>query len=175
VVSTLPTSISTTSYITNLTSPLTEGTDYQNRLGRQVHWKHFHLSGQLVGGQSNLGTDENRNAVRLVVADIVAGSTPSITLSSILDPRTASQAGLIKVHFDRTFSLESPGRDSTGYMPSCREVVLNVPINRVQEFYGTGSGSGVGMNTVLFSVSDSAVVPNPGFVNGSSYLMFEDF
>jgi len=165
-------SISSTVSITDI-GQVSAGTDYNNRIGRTMEIVKFKLVGQIIGGQSNLGTDEQRNTFRIALIEANAGFTASgFKNYSVLDPRL--WPGMVRVLYDRSISLASPGRDTTGYMPAAKELNIAVPMHLVIKYTGTAANSDSTTSLFLLMVSDSAISPNPGFTGGSAIVEFID-
>jgi hypothetical protein len=167
----LPTSVSTT--VSNVSLGVGAGAEVTQRIGRTVVYKRLHLCAQLTGGQTNVVADDARNSFRIVIADADIGVTPTFTLNDILDPRFI--AGLQKVYYDKTFSLATPGRDSTGYLPASREIFIDVPVDKIQTYFGSATNAQSRSSLCMFCVSDSVAVPSPGFTNGGAYVTFTDY
>lgn len=168
-------SVSTAVSYIDLTALMGAGTDYYNRVGRQITQKWLSVSGTLVGGQSNLATDDPYNVFRITVVKGNVGMTfGTWGLTQVLSPDTI--LGLDRVLLDRFITLESPGRDSTGYMRAVKRVEFSVRLpDVVTHFTTAAAGSQNGETCYLVMISDSAVVSNPGFVDGSWVLRFTDF
>jgi hypothetical protein len=165
-------SVSTTKRILDLCSPIVEGDDYNMREGREVKLRDLIFYGQLIGGQSNLGTDEQRNCFRISVVEApTSWSSSSIDVSGPADCRLW---GCQRILFDELFSLVSPGRDTVGYMPAGLYVDRQVRVRNHVNYAGSGAAADVGLTIFLVMVSDSAISPNPGFTNGNWALRFED-
>jgi len=126
----------------------------------------------LVGGQTNVVTDDSYNTFRIVVFSHTVGSTIAFTLTDLLDPRF--NQGLRKVFYDKSFTLTSPGRDSTGYMPAVHKIEATIPLNFLQLYSGTGATAVSTEELAIGMVSDSVGVPNPGFESGSIALFYAD-
>jgi len=151
--------------------------DYQ-RIGDHITSRYFSLQGTLVGGQSNLATDDNRNVVRIVLAWWDGRSTtPCASNSVVINDRIAlddtTGIGLMKILYDRTLTLNSPGRDSTGYMPAQRFVKFSRRLLRRVPYTGSNGQTG-NRKLILSIISDSLVASNPGFVMGRAIFKFMD-
>lgn len=151
---------------------ISTGTSYNQRIGRVVTLNRFTLTGILQGGQSNTAVDDNHNVVRLILATYRVGSVPSLSLNDIMDPRV--QDGLIRVYFDRTLTLRSPARDSTGYMPASQPVIFSVKLGKQLLYKGDGANAENTEYLTLIALSDSGVAPSPGFISGYWNLRFTD-
>lgn len=167
-------SISTAVSFIDLSALIGAGTDYFNRVGRQITQHNLSLSGTLVGGQSNLATDDPYNVLRISVVKGNVGMTFGVWgLTQVLSADTV--IGLDRVLMDRFITLESPGRNSTGYMPAIKRVDFSVDLrNVVTHFTTAAAGSQNGETCFLVMISDSTVMSNPGFVDGSWVLKFSD-
>lgn len=165
-------SVSTAMSTQTLTGQIQIGTALTQRVGRSIHIKRISLDGILVGGQSNLATDDNRNTVRLVCAEMDVGASLSIAVGDILDPRT--QRGIQRIYYDQLIFLQSPGRDSTGYMPAMRRVSISLPINRDLSYVTDGLNGESRTYFAWFMVSDSLLAANPGFTSGATLTEYTD-
>lgn len=168
-------SVSTSVAYIDLCALIGAGTDYYNRVGRQITQQHLSVSGTLVGGQSNLATDDPYNVFRMTVVKGNVGMTfGTWGLTQVLSADTI--LGLDRVLYDRCITLSSPGRDSTGYMRAVQRVDISVRLpDVVTHFTTAAAGSQNGETCYLVMISDSSVVSNPGFVDGSWVLRFSDF
>lgn len=167
-------SISTAISYLDVTALIGAGTDYFNRVGRQITLQSLTVSGTMVGGQSNLATDDPYNVVRISVVKGNVGMTFGVWgLTQVLSTDTV--LGLDKVYMDSFLTLQSPGQASTGYMPAVKRVEFSVDLRHVVTHFTTAAaGSQNGETCYLVMVSDSTVMPNPGFINGSWVLRFSD-
>lgn len=170
------TSIGTTPAILDIGDRIIEGTDVDDRVGREIYVDKLEFRATLIGGQSNLATDDKYNVFRLAVLAGTPGTMPlaiasNFSNSYFMDPR--GMGGLDVVLFDRSFTLASPGRDSTGYMPPIKEIVIDVPVRRKLKYLGP-TGSPSFRELYLVAVSDSSAAPNPGFANGFMTIHYHD-
>jgi hypothetical protein len=155
-----------------------QGTEYYGqRIGRNVLAKHLSIHGVLVGGQTNTNVDDSYNVVRMVVATYnssVAAPFTNLTLDLVLDDRDAAFPGLIKVLFDKFYVLSSPGGDTVGYLPATKPIKIDIPLDEEIQFNTVGVNSTSPTNIIIAMVTDSAAVPNPGFVSGTEILSYSD-
>jgi hypothetical protein len=169
-------SISTTPAYVFLGSQVIGGTDVMQRIGRAITCKELRIGAVLAGGQTNSGLDDEYDTVRMIVAicsTAFAPSSSTLVAGGFLDPRTLP--GLGRVLYDRHFTLTSPGKDTTGYIPAVRNINLRIPLhNFVIEYTGTGTNVASLNDIVLICVSDSVLAANPGFVVGRAVLLFTD-
>ena len=70
--------------------------------------------------------------------------------------------------------LQSPGHDSTGYLPAVQRVEAVIPMNLRQDYVGVALNATTGNYLALAMVSDPSVVANPGFVSGNVDVIFSD-
>ncbi len=165
--------VSTTVVTRSLAALIATGSDLGNRVGRSIQPIDFDLDGMLVGGQSNLSTDDKYNTVRILIWYGISGaSSPGFSAGGYLDPRYFSAVD--SIIFDRKYNLRSFAPDSTGYMPAQLHVHLRVPLRRRISFSDTSAGTESGLVPYISIVSDSSAPPSPGFVNGSAALRFYD-
>jgi hypothetical protein len=151
------------------------GSDWDERVGRQVSTIGFRLSGCLVGGQIGAITDDTNDTVRLSLLLCTVGNQPTVanySVSSILNDRAI--VGLKRVLYDRTFSLNTPGVDATGYLPALTDVSIQIPCRVHLAYYGSAVNTESDVALYLMCVSNSAAVTNPGFINGSYVLTYLD-
>lgn len=164
-------SISTTGGQYDLLTPIVLGLDTYNRVGRAIRLLRFQLTGLLIGGQSNLATDDRYNSVRI---NLLWGS-PSMyaaVLPSLQVPITPQYLpGLLENLHESHVSLRSFSRDSIGYMPAIAKIDFSVNLKSRRVVYGLAAP---GMMLTVACLSDSSVPANPGFSNGYMTLWFED-
>jgi hypothetical protein len=168
-------SVTTAVSLKDLGALIAAGDGVNNRTGQAIRCLSLRVSATLVGGQSNVVTDDNRNTFRFLVLQGSAGTNPAgITVNSIIDPRFTT--GVESVLFDKQWTLCSPGPDSTGYMPAAVGFRRNISLRgQVLKFSNVGAGTQKGENLWILCVSDSAAVTNPGFTADSTFaLEFED-
>lgn len=171
------TSIGSSWIETDLTA-LSQGDGVNQRSGNEIKTMGFSLNGVLVGGQVNLAADDKLNTVRIVLAlwDSTT-QTPladnSATISSYVSRRSNVGRGLIRKFMDKTIVLRTPGRDSTGYLPSVRYLKFFKRIKTTVRYYNNVI-TAANVKLVLSIISDSSVVPNPGFTSGKFNLFWED-
>jgi hypothetical protein len=147
------------------------GTAVNARIGNIITCKRFVLDCTLAGGQANLATDDRYNTVRVVMYSATPGNSQTPSLSQCLEPRLIP--GWFDVFLDRTIILESPGKDSTGYMPAVRRLKFDIPL-RERIMYTGSTGTQSGKSLFLGFISDSGVAPSPGILSGFASLLYED-
>jgi len=157
---------------------LSQGSAQGNRIGDSINAYSIGFKGVFAGGQSNLATDDVRNTVRIILAwwdgrSSTPCATNAVALSSLIQSDETTGAGLIKILYDRTFYLQSPGRDSTGYMPALRYLKFYKKLNRKINYLTTTSTTSQ-KRLIMSVISDSAVVSHPGFISGYGLFKFTD-
>lgn len=166
-------SVSTTTVFRDLFAYIAQGTDINNRLSRSIKSEWVVIRGTLMGGQSNLATDDNRNSFRVSLVEVVPGTSPSgFGLSTVPDVRLT--AGFQRIVWDKVIELESPGKDSTGYMPAIVPFSLKIPYRKLMRYTTSSTAPTTGSTLMLIASSDSAVASNPGFVDGTWTVFFTD-
>lgn len=157
---------------------IAQGTGQNQRIGNHITACGFTIDGVLVGGQTNLVTDDNRNTMRIILAIWDATTaTPcadnSISLSSYLSRDRIVGNGLIQKLFDKVIVLRTPGADSTGYLPAVQHIKRYIRFYR-KLYYAGSSSTSCGRKIILSILSDSGAVPNPGFTSGFCNMYFKD-
>jgi hypothetical protein len=154
-----------------LTQLITQGFGIYQRLGRRVHLTRLQLVGLLHGAQSNLITDDAYNEVRVMVIEGAPNiSWATIDINAVVETKKFQY--LHRVLVDRRIMLKVPARDSTGYLPALKPVHMEVPLDMWVDFFAEAGNFTTSRSLYLYMVSDSAVVPNPGFVTGYFNLEF---
>lgn len=150
------------------------GTSYGTRIGREIVATYFKFRGLLHGGQSNLATDDSHNIFRIVIFTAEGGYTASsstISTNNFIDPGKGIYRQIRKVYYDRTFKLDSPGRDSTGYLAIQKEINIRLKLKFKVKYDDTNVPN---KSLHVFMISDSALPVNPGFTDGQARLYFKD-
>lgn len=159
-----------------------EGVTGATRVGKKIRIKSLEVNGVCAGGASELATDDAYNIVRIVICttDWSAGGTPlataTIGLNEVLNKNRTQL--LSKKYLDKYIpfevsSTEQGGGD--GYAPSLRKFKYykrwknGMPIN-----FADDTASAPDKLLILGMLSDSAAVPNPGFVCGWVKVRWED-
>lgn len=150
------------------------GQNYNQKIGRVITPTYFKLRGLLHGAQSNLATDDSHNIFRICVVSAEYDWTPtSIQTNNYIDPGKGLFRKVNKVFYDRTIALNSPGRDSTGYMAVQREVNIKIPLRSMGKMTFDDSGNPERL-LFLVMVSDSVIIVNPGFTDGVARFYYKD-
>lgn len=155
---------------------ITNTTDVSGRWTRKIKLLRFQLQGLLVGGQSNLATDDAYNGVRLVLFEGAPGLA-TVDFAGF-DQNVHLQpgiSGITRVLMDRMIALRVSAPDSVGYVPACTTVSFSRGVNTVCIFDASGLITpAAGSSLYLTMISDSAAVSNPGFTIGHVTLTFVD-
>lgn len=179
----LPTSFGSinTSWTELNMSSISSGTDNDEFIGREYRIKKIYFYGYLQGGQTGDIGDDANNFVRIIVAhwSSGAGLTPctsqAITLNTQVQKNLYPQH-LKKKYFDRLISLTSPGVDVTdgAFIPARKKIkymhVFRGPGLRIRILADGAQQS----RLFLSMLSDSGVIPNPGFVSGHIQMQYYD-
>lgn len=156
-----------------------QGSVISQRTGNQIRLRGYYVGGTIVGGQSNLASDDNRNTLRIVIALWDSSNATPLTtngadLNSLIAKETSAGKGLVKKYVDTIIELRSPGRDSTGYLPAMRYFKKFLKLHNTLIRY-SGAGSTTAQRKLIISmVSDSLVISHPGFTQGRHTLYYED-
>lgn len=158
---------------TALTSGIAAGADmFGNRIGRRIRVKRVAFRSQLLGAQTNSVADDPYNTVRLTVVRCLPGTTfTSYTVNNALDLRFSTSAGLLEVLYDRTVVINTRAKDSTGYVACAKEWEVNIPCDITVEYGGTAAGAPINQEIIMYMVSDSGAIVNPGFSSTSTFLV----
>lgn len=172
-----PTSVGTTWNESELTV-IAQGSAQTNRVGDSFTVTKVGMYGVIAGGQSNLAADDNRNVVRIVVAEWDGRSaTPLATnganMSDLIQSDETAGAGLVRLLYDKYIVLNSPGRDSTGYMPVQKAIRWNKKLQKVIK-YASATQTTANTRIIISMISDSLVVPSPGFIYGRFVLKYHN-
>lgn len=155
---------------------ITNTTDVTGRWTRKIRLLKFQLQGLLVGGQSNLVTDDAYNGVRIVLFEGAPGLA-SVDFAGF-DQNVHLQpgiSGITRIFMDRMIALRVSAPDSTGYVPACTTVSFSRGVHTICVFDQSGAAyPAAGASLYLAMISDSAAVSNPGFTIGHFTLTFID-
>ena len=164
-------SFSNTGQVFTMAQNIVLGTDNNQRIGRKIVLTGFRIQGTLIGAQINGVADDPYNAIRITCYTVKQGiSGIAFGVNDILDAYHFN--GLSTVYYDKRILLKVPAKDSTGYIPATRLVDIKIKFRKPITYDAI---SNVAENEVFLQcVSDSAVAPNPGFVNGRVIGYFED-
>lgn len=158
---------------------ISQGTGISSRVGNQIRLRGLFIGGSIVGGQTNLATDDNRDTMRIIIAlwdsaNAIPLTTNLADMNSLVAKETSAGKGLVKKYVDTIVQLRSPGRDSTGYLPALRYFKKFVKLHNTLVRYAGSASTTANRKLVISMISDSALVSHPGFTQGRHTLYFED-
>lgn len=164
--------------------PLTNislGTDFFQRIGAKILLKSIDFRGVLVGGANESAFDDPYNVIRIVLSRWDGETvTPFSTLSghTIHNPinRTITGIpGMKSKYYDKYIAMNVSSTEKgagDGYSPSARVISFKKTFKKgIPIIYSPTSASD---KFFLSMISDSAAVPNPGFVTGYCMLTWKD-
>lgn len=156
-----------------LLSTISSGSDmFGNRVGRRIRVTKVRFRGQLLGAQTNSVADDPYNTVRVTLIRCLPGTMfSSYTVDNALDLRFSTSAGLLEVLYDRTVVLNVNAKDSVGYIAAAKEWEFCVDCNVIIDYGGTGAAAPINQELVLYAVSDSGAVVNPGFAAATTWAV----
>jgi hypothetical protein len=171
-----PTTITSTVVVSDYPGQVIQGTScFSNRIGNMIEPIAFELQAVLAGGQTNTALDDPYNTVRISAVWAAPGSSfAAFSVSSILNERTFS--GVQSVVFDKLYTLVSPGKDTTGYMPCYKRIKINARLDPRHRICYTGPGTNTesGTTLLILYVSDSTISPHPGLQQGTGMFEYVD-
>jgi len=156
-----------------------QGEAGNERIGRSIQITEIELKGVLMNGVSNLITDDNRNLFRLVIGIWDNSTTPCQAVPVLMWEKVTkalnSEGNIMRILYDKTFSLCAVGRDSTGYLPMTRNVYYKKRFKPALKITWSDDTSDYPDKRLVVSMmSDSAAVSNPGFITGFLNLSYND-
>lgn len=181
----------TTTWVESILIPSQGGLSTQ-MIGRRYELIGFTLFGTLAGGQSNSTFDDKYNIIRIIAAvfdgDAAGAATTSkwpimsqgpttpVRLKSPIWPADGSTQAMRRILKSKLYTLVSPGRDSTGYMPVLRTVKFSVRLKKPLIVNYTNEGGGIRPDKYvgIGMVTDSSATPSPGFISGTLTWWWKD-
>lgn len=168
----------------NLCAP-PQGDDVSDRSGRRIRVKSIEIKGVLVGGVTQTLLDDQYNILRGVIAvwrsnnDTPMEVPTSITMNNPIKRDTvAGGTYIMRKLYDQYITLEVTSTEKTegdGYSAKPLKFTYYKRFKKPLLInYGDSSLTYPSMRLILGMRSDSAAVPNPGFVNGYSIVRYED-
>jgi len=157
------------------------GTESNQRTGRRIKLKSLEIKGTLAAGASGNVLDDPYNNMRIVIG-LYDESTPLTTGSATMFlpiMRTLGTNGsLIKKYLDKFVALNVTSTEKgqgDGYAPQCKTFKFYKKWKKgiFIDYIGTDADDGTKF-LYMSCISDSAAVPNPGFVTGYILLKYED-
>lgn len=153
-------------------------------VGRKVRIKSLEIKGILSGGQNGTALDEAYNVVRLCVVSARGTSTttpPAFLLGAGLNAPfqhdITNSASLSKVYMDRYIPMVSNGTERAagdGLNPHLRFVHYYKRWRNGFPIIYLSDTTATKRDIWIWMLTDSAAVPNPGFVNGWIKVIYED-
>lgn len=180
----LPSSISSLAW-TYLFPYTDQGSDsFSKRIGRKIAITSIQLHGTLQGGQSGSGADDKINTVRIICANfrlngLAALSTfnpfSTATLSTPILKSGEFGSNYNKIYYSKVMTLASPGPATAGYMPAFRRVHIKILLKKpiIVTYNDNGYEFPNQIPGIAF-LSDSSVIPNPGFTDGYCKFTYKD-
>lgn len=152
-----------------------QGSASTSRIGRVCYLHGLTIHGTLAGGQSNSTLDDPTNQFRIHVGvwdpDVATPPCGTLGVQDLLipgvEPRNLNASQLKRTLFDKTYLLQTKGRDSTGYLPVQRQIKIHLRFKKPIKMSWTDEATSYPNKYVyLQMVSDSIALPSPGFVSG---------
>lgn len=161
---------------------LAAGTDFTNRVGRDILVHNLLVKGTMFGGAQGSGFDDLYNSVRLLIFTThreTAGSalTPLATAGmSINQPiLKGNLASLGRIYRDMQIAITNSPISTSDGAPGHRAVNIFIRFKRGLRVHFTHSIAGYNQTQLWVSaISDSAAVPGPGFTIGCIRATFTD-
>jgi len=162
---------------------VSQGTTTNSRIGNKIRIKSIEINGVLAQAAVEAALDEPYNLVRMVLAQWNGSSQTPLTAGgyTIDEPIIKdwkSQGRLITKYMDKVFPLtitstEKGGGD--GYTPQLKSVKYFKSFGKgIPIVYADETAAYPNKRFILSCISDSLVVPNPGFIQGFVKIRFED-
>lgn len=153
---------------------IVEGTDiFDERIGRRIAVTEFFMYGMLVGGCSNIAADDKYNCVR--ITGVVTGDNNPMGAATINDIVGKRMEGIEveRKFLDKYIVLNTVGSDSTGYIPNVRLVKIYKKFKKpiIIDF---SQGNVPNKKIIISAISDSGLVPSPGFTVGHIAVHYKD-
>lgn len=171
----------------NLTR-ITQGTGIFARVGRRVNVRSIEIKGALAQGASGGAFDDPYNCMRIILglwtglasANSAPLGSSSLTINSPISPWNAAGSvatyRMQRKYLDRYITFSSPSRaDETSLVPATRTFRYFKLFKRPMFIqYSDDTGESADHFFTISMISDSAAVPNPGFISGYVVLTYED-
>lgn len=157
---------------------IAQGTASNQRVGDWIRCKKIGFNGVIVGAQTNTMADDARNIMRIVVAEwdgriTTPLATNAATINDIIRKDEITGKGLVRLLYDKVVLLTPPGKDSTGYMPAQKYLKVMKKVDKVIK-YASATSTEAQTRIIVSMISDSAGIPNPGFVTGKYEIHYND-
>ena len=160
-----------------------QGDTVSTRVGRRIRIKSISIRGILLGGVSDLSTDDVYNTVRIVIGLYQGTSNTPLAAGGqgydnplIATSGTSAGQRLIKKYYDKYHAIQTCGKGlSAGYAPVPREFEFYKRFFRpIVVTYGDSTEDYPSKALIMSMQSDSMAASNPGFVCGYVMCKFED-
>lgn len=177
-------SISSTWSEFDILGPLTQGLDaFGNRIGRSITVIGLQLKGTIFGGATGAsGVDDLYGTVRMCLLRMKQAKTGSAltplatsgqTISSPLS--RLSVPGLQHIYRDKYIPFTNQPFSATGAAAAHRNINIYLKFRKPLRVEYTATGANHNQTQLYLSfISDSGVVPSPGFSNGWARLFYTD-
>lgn len=155
-------SVSTTATEVDLTD-IDLGTGSGSRIGQTIIVKNVRLYGALYIGDA---TNEFRITCALWSSDTTPFATNGIDYTTFIHPlnNQATCNGLKWVYYDKITTLNTTDKNS--------QIIKMRPVKINKRIMYHGDGTTADSKLILSMISDSAGVPNPGFVSGYAVIIY---
>lgn len=171
----------------NLTR-ITQGTGIFARLGRRVNVRSIEIKGAIAQGAAGGAFDDCYNVMRIILglwtglasSNSAPLGTSNLTINSPISPWNAAGSvatyRMQRKYLDRYITFSSPSRaDETSLVPATRTFRYFKLFKRPMFIqYSDDTGESADRFFTISMISDSAAVPNPGFISGYVVLTYED-
>lgn len=155
------------------------GTAEGQRVGNRIRIKSIEIKGTLQGGQTGSAADDPFNSLRFVFAHwsgynyTTPMASSGLNINSVINKDTAKQ--LQRKYVDRFMTLTAPNPLTVGYQPAVRVFKWYHRFARpIVITYSDINTVNANSCLALSVISDSAAIPNPGFINGFAKVVYED-
>lgn len=164
--------------LTNITS----GSEYNNRVGSKILLKSIEFRGVLITGADETAFDDEYSIVRILLTrwdgetitpfSTTAGHGIGIPINRVI----ANAPGMKNKYYDKYITLnvsctERGGGD--GYAAQARTVYFKKVFKKGIPI--TYTGTQTSDKFFLSMISDSSIVPNPGFATGYCMITWKDY
>jgi len=165
----------------NLCNPA-QGLTNSTRVGRRIKIKSLEFRGIIAGGANESAFDDMYNTVRVVFA--LWNTTNDTPIGNALDRdyplQSTTYTGaqkLIKKLYDKQIGFQVASTEKAagdGYAPEVKSIRFYKRFKNLYIEYADDSTTYPNKRLIMSCVSDSAAVPNPGFIGGYTFVKFED-
>lgn len=161
-------------------STVAQGTDQDERIGNHIRLRSLEIKGVIAQGSADSSSDDPYNVMRIVIGLWGSSTTPlgnvawgiNVPLRKNMNP-----GELFKKYYDKYVALtvtSTEKGEGDGYTPGLKQFHYYKKFKNVVINWGSSATTEPDKRMILSIVSDSAAVPNPGFINGYWVLTYED-